>query len=258
MSYSKADFVDRLNDVSAGFSVRGHQLVRYFPFLFIGLLISLKSVSRHQYWQIMAVEDGPAEYLTSVAYIVASVVCIAIFTRLKKKTWSAPSAIAISLMAALFFVVAMEEISWGQRIFSVQSPEFFQTYNGQAEITLHNFLSRYPLHMLFILAGLYGGFAWKVFPTWFKVRFPKLSQFLIPNRLLRWYFLPTALLYIYYDYVSVFLINVLGLEILQWQGRSYSWIIGKDQEPIELLMSIGVMFFAIALFNRQTHGKLME
>ena len=119
-------------------------------------------------------------------------------------------------MAVLFFVVAMEEISWGQRIFSVQSPEFFQTYNGQQEITLHNFLSRYPLHMIFILAGLYGSFAWKFFPEKFKTRFPKLSQFLIPDRLLQWYFLPTALLYIYYDYASAFLIHVLGLETVSY------------------------------------------
>lgn len=258
MSYSKPDFVDRLDHLTASVSIRGKQLVRYFPFLFISLLISLKAVSRHQYWKIMAVEDGPAEYLTSVAYIAASIICIAMFTRLKKKQWTSPTAVMIGLMAAVFFIVAMEEISWGQRIFSIQSPEFFQTYNGQEEITLHNFLSRYPLHMVFIVVGLYGSFAWKFFPEKFKTRFPKIAQFLVPSRLLQWYFLPTTLLYLYYDYISPILINVLGLEIFQWQHSIHGWIIGKDQEPIELLMSIGVMMFTAALFNRQTHDRLLE
>lgn len=258
MSYTKTDFVDRLDHITASASVRGQRLVRYFPFLFIGLLISLKAVSRHQYWHIMAIEDGPAEYLTSVAYFAASVLCIAMLNRLKNKQWTSTSVIMLSLMAAVFFVVAMEEISWGQRIFSIQSPEFFETHNVQKEITLHNLLSRYPLHMMFIVAGLYGGFAWKFFPAKLKTDFPKLSQFLVPHKLLQWYFLPTALLYLYYDYISPVLINGLGLKMLQWQNSIHGWVIAKDQEPMELLMAIGVMFFTAALFNRQTHGRLME
>lgn len=99
----------------------------------------------------------------------------------------------------------MEEISWGQRLFSIESPEFFQQHNYQDEITLHNFLSRYPLHMIYIVVGLYGAFAWKFFPKGLKTTLGETARFLIPGRNLQWYFLPVALLYIYYDYVSVFL-----------------------------------------------------
>jgi hypothetical protein len=43
-----------------------------------------------------------------------------------------------SLLALLFFFGAGEEISWGQRIFGVQSSEFFTQNNAQGETNLHN------------------------------------------------------------------------------------------------------------------------
>lgn len=258
MIHSKTDFVDRLSNFSAGLSLQGRQLVRFFPFAFIGFLIGLKGISHHAYWIVMAREDGPAEYLTSIVYLVASILSGVMLIRLYRKRRLGSTALIVGLMSLLFFFVAMEEISWGQRIFEVQSPEFFQTYNQQEEITLHNFLSRYSLHLLYISVGLYGAFAWKFFPARLKEQFPKLTQFIIPNRLLQGYFLPAALLYLYYDYVSVFLVKVLGLTVFQWKTGMYGWIISRDQEPIELLLAMRVMCFVAILFNRQTHGQLLE
>lgn len=43
------------------------------------------------------------------------------------------------LAVACFYVVG-EEISWGQRIFDVETPEFFMEHNLQQETNLHNFL----------------------------------------------------------------------------------------------------------------------
>ena len=232
--------------------------MKYFPLAFIGVLIGLKAASRELYWTVMAAEDGPAEYSTSLVYLAASFLAGVMLFRLYQKQKLGVVAAIVGLMAAAFFFVAMEEISWGQRIFEVSSPEVFQVHNHQGEITLHNFLSRYPLHMIYILIGLYGAFAWKFFPAKLKAKFPKVTQFLIPDRLLQGYFLPAALLYIYYDYASPFLVNVLGLSAFQWQSGLDGWIIAKDQEPIELLLAIGVMCFVALLFNRQTHGRILE
>lgn len=44
------------------------------------------------------------------------------------------------LALACFYVVG-EEISWGQRIFDVSTPEFFKQHNLQNETNLHNFLT---------------------------------------------------------------------------------------------------------------------
>lgn len=38
----------------------------------------------------------------------------------------------------LFLLVALEEISWGQRIFGVETPDFLTSRNLQKETNLHN------------------------------------------------------------------------------------------------------------------------
>ncbi len=43
------------------------------------------------------------------------------------------------LLLSLFFLLAfLEEISWGQRIFGVETPAIFAKYNHQEEINIHN------------------------------------------------------------------------------------------------------------------------
>lgn len=46
-----------------------------------------------------------------------------------------------SLLALSCFYAAMEEISWGQRIFGFSSPAYFKENNLQGEMNLHNFLT---------------------------------------------------------------------------------------------------------------------
>lgn len=44
-------------------------------------------------------------------------------------------------IGACFFIFAFEEISWGQSFLGFNSPEFFEKYNFQQEMNLHNFLN---------------------------------------------------------------------------------------------------------------------
>ena len=44
-------------------------------------------------------------------------------------------------VAAFCFVVAMEEISWGQRLFGIRPPDYFLAHNFQQELNVHNFVS---------------------------------------------------------------------------------------------------------------------
>ena len=84
-----------------------------------------------------AQEDGFAEYGT--AFILG---CISLFltTRLLK-LWSIKPAlwkVGVIGMALIFLFGAGEEISWGQRIFNVESSEYFKQNNAQQETNLHN------------------------------------------------------------------------------------------------------------------------
>jgi hypothetical protein len=47
--------------------------------------------------------------------------------------------LGVTLLLSLLYLFGMgEEISWGQRIFGVESPEFFTAHNAQRETNLHN------------------------------------------------------------------------------------------------------------------------
>jgi hypothetical protein len=75
-------------------------------------------------------EDGLFEYLTALAFLVTSILFFAIFFWRKK---------IINLLFALVFFIGMgEEVSWGQRIFNFQPPEYFKESNIQEEFNFHN------------------------------------------------------------------------------------------------------------------------
>lgn len=82
-------------------------------------------------------EDGLAENLTAVMLFAASIVSVyrvKQYIPLKKYGWITTQV----LLAVFFFFAAGEELSWGQRIFNIQSGEFFQQHNLQGETNLHN------------------------------------------------------------------------------------------------------------------------
>lgn len=104
-------------------------------FLLFGLASAWVDVTWFE--QVYAVEDGPVEWATAVALFVAAGVSAWTAFRpgggrhwLHRATW-------IGLTLVCFFA-AGEEISWGQRLLGVASPEFFLQHNAQRETNLHN------------------------------------------------------------------------------------------------------------------------
>ncbi len=84
-----------------------------------------------------SVEDGPVEWITTIMLALISILSIYHLITL----WSAKKALwklGTFIFIILFLFAAGEEISWGQRIFGVESGEFFQENNAQGETNLHN------------------------------------------------------------------------------------------------------------------------
>jgi hypothetical protein len=82
-------------------------------------------------------EDGPIETLTALTLLISSVLLLLRLIKVgrsKKPMWII---INVFLIGGLFFGFG-EEISWGQRIFSLESSDFFVEKNLQKEINLHN------------------------------------------------------------------------------------------------------------------------
>ena len=89
---------------------------------------------------LLSIEDGPIEASSAILHFINCGIFVYIFFALrrnlsqKKKYYLFMSL----LLALLFFVSGMEEISWCQRIFSIRTPELF-AQNVQNETNLHNF-----------------------------------------------------------------------------------------------------------------------
>ncbi len=82
-------------------------------------------------------EDGFTEWSTVVFLLIGFFVCIKRLLFLKGHR-PVLFLFMTSLLATFFFFGAGEEISWGQRIFSIESSEFFTENNAQGETNLHN------------------------------------------------------------------------------------------------------------------------
>ena len=82
-------------------------------------------------------EDGPMEWLTVAGLLAGFFVCAYRFINLlKTKSWWFLTVTLV--LGVLLFIAAGEEISWGQRIFGIQSSEYFLKHNAQGETNIHN------------------------------------------------------------------------------------------------------------------------
>lgn len=141
----------------------------YFFALFPIIFYILTEITRHNapYWyENMRDEDNFFEYLTVFFYLTASFYAYKIIKN--------PIPTALKFFFCLIclgcFFIAGEELSWGQRLLSYDSPQFFTQYNDQNEVDLHN------LHLP--LVSLSGAFdlifclicIWGMFGFWLGTR----------------------------------------------------------------------------------------
>jgi len=186
-------------------------------------------------------EDGPFEVLTALAYLIGCIIALSMakeFYRQGSLFWS----IAYISLSIGFLFICLEEISWGQRIFHLSTPQFFEEHNYQKEINLHNFASRYLLHGAYIFVGGYGTFGRLIVEKLLPNRFKVFADLFVPYWPLITYFFPIFLLYLYYDYLSALLVALFGSH-LGWDRLGDSFIIGRDQETAEFILSLGFLLF---------------
>ncbi|MEQ8895889.1 MAG: hypothetical protein RID23_02270 [Roseovarius sp.] len=84
-----------------------------------------------------AIEDGPVEYGTALMLFVSALV-LAWQALRQFRAGHALAGACLTLYALIFVFGTGEEISWGQRIFGLETPDYLMERNHQQEITLHN------------------------------------------------------------------------------------------------------------------------
>jgi hypothetical protein len=105
------------------------------PFV-VGALIAATVVSRPVYHFLMD-EDHVVEWTQFFVILAASVVFLVTGIR-AARIGRRRLAVLFFLVAAASFVVAGEEISWGQRLLGFATPESLENVNHQGEANIHN------------------------------------------------------------------------------------------------------------------------
>ena len=113
------------------------KLAYLFLILIFGLGIYYSNTNLQYFDEVFAREDGFIEYGTALLLFCSSLLLFSRLIKLfkfKKNLWK----IGIFFIAMVFLFGAGEEISWGQRIFNVESSQYFLENNAQGETNLHN------------------------------------------------------------------------------------------------------------------------
>ena len=182
-------------------------------------------------WKKANTEGGFIEYGTSLAFLLAAIFAFPIgkFFLANKNKFLGYLYYLISLS---FFLVGMEEISWGQKLLGFESSEFFQTYNSQEEITLHNLIwvNEY-LDKGLMFVALIAAISCLSYKLISKAKHNYRTKFVIPRWFLASFFLIVFLFFYLIEYVEV------------WNAT-----IENFQESIELIFSLGCFSFVLTNF----------
>ena len=202
------------------------------PFLLMLLIINLKIILGHDSRQyiMLNTEGGLIEYGTSLFYFLGFAFSLPVAKYLIKsqpKIWGT----IYYLFAIALLIIGLEEMSWGQRLIGWQSPDFFQLYNSQEETTIHNLeWFRHYLHQAYICIGFVGSFSWLTIPFFKNKNQSKNTLYFIPRWFISSFFLPSLIIFSILEY-----------------SDGFNFFISKDQESVELILSMG--FFGIVLSN---------
>jgi hypothetical protein len=106
-------------------------------FVAIGTVLVFGSLAHRPFFRFLTREDSVLEWLQFAAFVTACPLALLTARNLMRH--------GDTIVAAMFVVaglstfgIAAEEISWGQRIFDIDTPEGLRVHNEQEEITLHN------------------------------------------------------------------------------------------------------------------------
>ncbi len=219
------------------------------------LLLGVKILAPAYYHDLIQ-EDCLLENLQFIFYLAAAILALlaAAGWRRAGRGWPAGAALLLGL---LLLVVAGDEISWAERILRYHLPQFFARYNVQREVSLHNLrVAQECLHTAYLLAGLILGLgwlaakrlaAWTALPPWLRGLLAELT----PPWTLTLYFLPTFLLYGYFI-VGFWLAGRRGMEHV---FAVKEFIIWRDQEAVELLLSLGCLLWTAGLWARARRAR---
>lgn len=182
----------------------------------------------------LVAEDSLVEYVQFLLLMGS-----AILAGVSAKFWLRKNKlIGLVLVAAtlLLALVAAEEISWGQRLLNIDTPEEFAARNTQGELTLHNINSVFGyVYRGYMIIGLVGSLLWTIkarLVKFFGGQIGALLEVLTPD----WY--------LFFYFFVAFAYNFDRFYVRLRKGETL-W-----EEPMELLLILGIfLFFLVQYFS---------
>jgi hypothetical protein len=205
------------------------------------VLVALSALHQPTFLALVR-EDGPIEWGQFAAFAAAGVT-LAVAAVLLVRRRDHAAAVLIAIGALGFLGIAGEEISWGQRILGLETPESLSTINHQNEINLHNITS-FPMQRIGNYLQLVIGAAGMVLPWLTRTRSPRVR-----NRLLR---LLSPSLFLTPAFGLLFAYRAVRLV---WDSQVMTVV--KYGEWPELMLALGILGYALLLVRsvrRPEHG----
>jgi len=210
------------------------------PILLLELFWITHLASDGLYWRLILPEHKQPgiqylEWFQFFAYSGAGMVAVLTLRQMDDRNTSPPRIwLYVFLLVSSF--LALEEISYGQRVFNFDVPDAVKRVNLQGELNLHNtkLVQRF-VRKSYILIGFVGGLGWLSRP--FFKSYPVINL-ITPDWSLSTYFLPAM---IFYLWVEIFRVPD-------------SWL---HQELFELILAIGVFQFSLMNYKKISSRRVL-
>ena len=215
-----------------------------FVFLFICYWIDTYYNLGNKVIRRLQFEDSIIEWLTVIFLVLASTFLLKIFLNVRKNKLSKIKKYFFLALSIFFLFWALEEISWGQRIFNF-SWSYISENNYQNEINFHNLNIIQPsLHKLYIL--------YCSFVSFLCLIKKKKNNLFLPDKKLFYFFLLPGLYYLVGELILNFPISYQGVKYTYTVLRSNVFVF---QEVNEFLMALGAFLYSINLTRKIKHLK---
>ncbi len=222
-------------------------LKKYFYYLFLPLtLVGFWWLLMTDYLTFVDVlrEDYLVEYLQFFLFLISAVFSFKLFKYFKSENKNKINAIIFLILSIGLFFIAGDEISWGQRLLGIETPEQVQEVNKQNEFTVHNlqYFQDSVLHLSYKVVGLYGAFSYLIVKYILPKKYNKLTLFTPKPYLFFCFFSVFAYYFIFDAYFE-------PLEIQIGKAPMNSW-----QEIFEAYLAFGLFGYVKETFKITYRG----
>jgi hypothetical protein len=198
-----------------------------FPIVVFGLFALAMSLDATQDYAFALVkENNVVDWLTWVPALTGGVLGVRVAMHQRQCGKEKVIWIFYLLFALGLLFLAGEETSWGQDFYHYQTPRFFENWNEQGDVTLHNLDGlngrNHFLRLGFGVGGLIGLLAWK------SERFRDVA--------------PPAALHVWFWLIAVK--SALDIYFIASAGESLpAYIISELSEIIEMLVAMAGLLY---------------